>query len=587
MSAPQNVCVTDAGYLVWDEVDGADGYVVEFDGKTYETDTNRLDVFDLTNFPKTYNARVMACGDLKNSDDSAWSDVCEYKVSIAKKWEFREIADGNEYSVACLDKDISGKLVFPAVGPDKSKPVTAIVGSERLKNITSVAFHRYIKSIDLRSMFCGNNLERVSVERDNPNYITDGNCVIRLEDNALVMACDTVDILDCVTSIEKYSVYNVKGRFTVPTGVTSINNMAFAGCRYLEYIDIPDSVKNIGMSAFSGCRSLKEISLPRGIENVDQYTFADCESLAALRLPSTLTSIKPDAFIGCTALQEIVIDEQNPVFAVDGNCIMRKADNAVVCGFESSMIPDNAEIVGSGAFAARKLTSVVIPEGVGVIESGAFSDCLELEEVVLPTTLKKLGGAAFAGCSKLKRCIIPYGLTEIGQYAFFECELIEHSITIPDTVTTVGYGAFSGETFYLCGDKIDPDGYAMSEPGKDDWNCDGNRCAGITMKADDGYPYVDTFTYKKFVIESVTINGITQTSISAGNYLPQDSMQIPYRKGYTFAGWATERDGAVKFGVTERTNDKTKEKYYVCLTKADMAQVSTGDTLYAVWTPEK
>ena len=118
----------------------------------------------------------------------------------------------------------------------------------------------------------------------------------------------------------------------------------------------------------------------------------------------------------------------------------------------------------------------------------------------------------------------------------------------------------------------------MSEPRKDDWNCGGNRCAGITMKADDGYPYVDTFTYKKFVIESVTINGITQTSISAGNYLPQDSMQIPYRKGYTFAGWATERDGAVKFGVTERTIDKTKEKYYVCLTKADMAQVSTGDT---------
>ena len=113
---------------------------------------------------------------------------------------------------------------------------------------------------------------------------------------------------------------------------------------------------------------------------------------AALRLPSTLTSIKPDAFIGCTALQEIIIDEQNPVFAVGGNCIMRKADNAVVCGFESSVIPDNAEIVGSGAFAARKLTSVVIPEGVGVIESGAFSDCLELDEVVLPTTLKNWAG---------------------------------------------------------------------------------------------------------------------------------------------------------------------------------------------------
>ena len=58
------------------------------------------------------------------------------------------------------------------------------------------------------------------------------------------------------------------------------------------------------------------------------------------------------------------------------------------------------------------------------------------------------------------------------------------------------------------------------------------------------------------------------------------------RKGYTFAGWATERGGEVKLGVTEMIGNDGKTTFKVCLTRDDVKQISDGTTLYAVWSPD-
>ncbi len=565
--APQNVHVADSGYLVWDEVDGADGYVVDFDGETYETKTNKLDVFDLTNFPKTYSARVMACGDLKVADDSAWSEICEYTVSIAKKWSFKLINNDSEYQVTCQDKDISGKLLFPAVGPD-GKPVTAVsgAGGSLLKNVTSISFHGSIANI-FPGFLTYSPIERFAVSKNNVVYKDDGNCIIRSSDDALVWGCDTSVIPDYVRSIE---------------------GGAFSGCKSLQQIDIPSGIKSIGNSAFSNCKSLKEISLPEGITSIGLGMFSGCGSLQTVKLPSTLTKLNPDAFVGCKAVDSVIIDEKNPVYKVDGNCVMRITDNAVACGFENSVIPEYAEIIGSGAFAGREMSYMNIPEGIEVIESGAFMECPYLEEVVFPSTLKKIGSAAFSDCVNLKRYRLPYGLTEIGSYAFLGCELIENPIAIPETVIKVGAGAFYGGTHYICGDELRPDGFHVpTTPGDYWWDCGaGMKCAGIVMGYDGCYPYVDTFTYKKPRSQQVEENGITQTVITYSGTYVSSYIAVPYRKGYAFAGWATERDGEVKFGIVEKTNSKTGKTYFACLFSDDIKQIADGTTLYAVWSPE-
>ena len=48
LPAPSNLTIAEAEYLTWDEVDGAEGYIVELDGEQYETEENRFDLFPLT-----------------------------------------------------------------------------------------------------------------------------------------------------------------------------------------------------------------------------------------------------------------------------------------------------------------------------------------------------------------------------------------------------------------------------------------------------------------------------------------------------------------------------------------------------------
>ena len=67
--------------------------------------------------------------------------------------------------------------------------------------------------------------------------------------------------------------------------------------------------------------------------------------------------------------------------------------------------------------------------------------------VVIPSTLGnypvgKIAAEAFLGCSKLTSVTIPNGVTSIGYGAFRDCSGLT-SVTIPDSVTSIGYSAFN------------------------------------------------------------------------------------------------------------------------------------------------
>lgn len=73
---------------------------------------------------------------------------------------------------------------------------------------------------------------------------------------------------------------NTKAKsITIPEGVTTIDNHAFAGCESLERIVLPESLTSIGEGAFSACYALKEISLPKNLEVIGDRCFEYCHSL--------------------------------------------------------------------------------------------------------------------------------------------------------------------------------------------------------------------------------------------------------------------------------------------------------------------
>ena len=89
------------------------------------------------------------------------------------------------------------------------------------------------------------------------------------------------------------------------------------------------------------------------------------------------------------------------------------------------------------------ITSVVIPEGVTLIEARLFSPGFErLASVTLPSTITSIGQGAFMNTPALRSITLPEGLVEIGQQAFANSGIT--SITIPASAYSIGDSAFAG-----------------------------------------------------------------------------------------------------------------------------------------------
>ena len=94
--------------------------------------------------------------------------------------------------------------------------------------------------------------------------------------------------------------------------------------------------------------------------------------------------------------------------------------------------------------------NVVIPKTyrgipVKIIKDSAFSFQTRIKSVTIPDSVTSIGQEAFVGCTGLMSVTIGNGVTSIGDYAFNDCTGLT-SIAIPDGVTSIGWSAFKGCT---------------------------------------------------------------------------------------------------------------------------------------------
>ena len=91
-------------------------------------------------------------------------------------------------------------------------------------------------------------------------------------------------------------------------------------------------------------------------------------------------------------------------------------------------------------------TSLVVPEGITTIGTGAFSYKRNFtKSLVLPDTVSVIQQYAFIDCANFTNAVLSKNLVDIGDYAFSNCYYIFPSVTyLPSSVRTIGHGSFGG-----------------------------------------------------------------------------------------------------------------------------------------------
>jgi hypothetical protein len=71
----------------------------------------------------------------------------------------------------------------------------------------------------------------------------------------------------------------------------------------------------------------------------------------------------------------------------------------------------------------------------------AFYACTSLASVTIPNSVTSIGEGAFYGCTSLTNVTIPNSVTNIGAWAFFDCESLT-SVTFQGTITSDNFDSY-------------------------------------------------------------------------------------------------------------------------------------------------
>ena len=214
--------------------------------------------------------------------------------------------------------------------------------------------------------------------------------------------------------------------------VTSIGEGAFYACFELTSITIPNSVKVIKDGAFSECGSLSTINMGDGVTTIGNSSFSGCCSMKSITLPNNLTSIGEWAFAHCQSLTSITIPESvtNIGEMAFYNCWFRKD------GFINNSLLTKDDYWGATFYEVETDDGLLI-DGSTVVKCRNWATT-----VTIPNSITTIGNWAFAGCSNMTYVNIPGSVTDIGYHAFQDCGLT--SITIPESVIHIDNEAFWG-----------------------------------------------------------------------------------------------------------------------------------------------
>ncbi|MBO4391451.1 MAG: leucine-rich repeat protein [Lachnospiraceae bacterium] len=180
-----------------------------------------------------------------------------------------------------------------------------------------------------------------------------------------------------------------KGIYEVPNGVATLGHDSFLNS-CLSKLYLPDSLLEIGDGSFSAMYELTDITIPKKAKFVSEYD---------------------NHFDSCDALERIDVAQGNPYYvSVDGvlyskdkTCLYRYPSNKSSSSY--TVLSSVSEIRGYAFYNASHLRSLSLPDNLELIGSGAFFKCSLLTDLVLPSKVDSFLGQSIDDCPNLKHLI--------------------------------------------------------------------------------------------------------------------------------------------------------------------------------------
>jgi len=358
------------------------------------------DISQNTTVSVTFEDNSLNDGDTFTAKTVEGIDMTIMVISAAEKT--CQVGD-NSYSTPAINQNTSGAITIPSningftvasIGDYSFNGCSGLTSIIIPISVTSIGDGAFMNCSGLSLMTIPNSVVSIGsaafLDCSNLTSITIPNGVTRIEDGTFYecSGLTSITIPNSVTSIGDQAFWHCGSltSITIPNGVTSIGSEAFSGCSGLTSITIPNSVTSLGYQAFVYCSVLTSITIPNSVTSIGEGAFAFCGYLTSITIPNSVTNIGVGAFAYCSDLTSIAVESNNTKYDSRENCnaIIETSTNKLVCGCESTMIPNSVTSIGNSAFnGCRGLTSITIPNSVTSIGDGAFCDCSGLTSVTV------------------------------------------------------------------------------------------------------------------------------------------------------------------------------------------------------------
>lgn len=273
----------------------------------------------------------------------------------------------------------------------------------------------------------------------------------------------TVEDIIIPKKIEDHDVIEINGiafkenskikSIMIPNSVTNIGMHSFANAINFETVTFEENsqLTTIGSRAFSDASALKNIVIPESVTNISNGAFLNAKSLTKVVIPEGVISIGNAAFYQ-TNLRSIIIPEGVEIIEVDAfngieNLYILSKLDAQPSGWHSNWKNINTPVIWNyqNTVSDDTFEYVITSDGAYVTKQLEQST---VEDIIIPNQIqgqdvKEIIISAFRGNNKIKSVRIPSSITYIGRYAFGDATNLQ-SVTFEENsnLTIMDYASF-------------------------------------------------------------------------------------------------------------------------------------------------